>query len=72
MGKDAALTSPLATGALAPLKLIAIDRSWRGGCVTIMAREQLRFDNSEAEITRVLRYWIEDARFVDCWLYAHD
>jgi hypothetical protein len=42
------------------------------GCATIVAREQLRFDNREAEIARVLQYWIEDARFVDCWLYEHD
>ena len=73
VGKNAAIEVLLATGAAAPRKLVAVDEVLAGpGTAVLVVREAVTVAGQTSEVTRVLRYRVENGCFAECWLYEHD
>lgn len=72
-GRDAAAAVLATVSTIAPRTLLGIDEITAGpGAAVIVARERLERDGEAHELRRVLRYRVEDERFVECWLYDED
>ena len=73
VGRDAAVATLLATGALAPRRLVSVDDILAGpGTAVLVTSEELTEGDTIHRIRRVLRFAISGDQLTDCWLYEED
>ncbi|MEJ7583440.1 MAG: hotdog fold thioesterase [Acidimicrobiales bacterium] len=73
VGLEAALDALAEATRRTGRELLGIDETLTGNdAAVLVVRERFDRDGEQAEVRRVLRYRIEDDRFVECWLYDED
>jgi uncharacterized protein len=73
VGRDRFVEVLLDTAGRSQRQLLAIEAVFDGdGEGALFVRESLILDGARHEVSRALRFRIENDKFVECWLYDHD